>query len=126
MYLDIEKALVAWLADQTDVRCATDTPPNLAEKFVKVVRVGGTDDALSVDKPVVDIECFATTRGDASDLARKVQRLLRFRGETSVTGGWMRQASTVSGPALRPQANPALWRFGATYQIPTRSSDLES
>jgi hypothetical protein len=123
-YADVERLLVAWLPSQLDgTRTVTDLPSNLGSvlPLVQVTRLGGADLQPSLDRPVVDIDCYATDRAGASDLAQKVRDLVRLLlpGQ-QVDGVLVARVDTVSGPSWRPYDNTSLRRFGASYQLITQ------
>lgn len=117
---DIEIELVAWLNSQLDVRHVTELPANLADVLPvnQLQRVGGDDDGFRLDRALVDVDTYAASREDASELARQTrdELVLRLRGvKTAATV--FAGVSTVSAPSWRPYENVALRRMGATYEI---------
>lgn len=119
-YPDVEKLLVAQLADHLSVRVVTDTPSNLALilPVVQVTRFGGSDVAPGIDRPNVDIDVYAATRTLAKTLAEKVRyTLLYVLAGTSTGEATVSRVDTISGPSYRPYDNTALRRVGATYQL---------
>ncbi|MFB7643885.1 hypothetical protein ACFC0S_03185 [Streptomyces sp. NPDC056084] len=90
-------------------------------------RVGGAAlDARGIDSALVDVQCAAGTRLEASRLARTARAALanacadQFRG----ADGYLSHFEDVAGPAeLRtgdPDAGPDLFRFQATYRVTAR------
>ncbi|MEU3355274.1 hypothetical protein [Streptomyces sp. NPDC037389] len=122
---DAEAALVAWLPGLLDgARVCTDTPADLeaALPLVRLYRSGGTDDGFRLDVATVEVDAFAATRAEAVHLATRVRSLLleALPGTTAVpaTGGVVFTAcSTIAAPAVRPWANSAVVRVGATYTV---------
>ncbi|WP_406224975.1 hypothetical protein [Streptomyces anulatus] len=118
--VDVEAALVAWLKTELQVRVLTDLPAALAEVLpvVQIQRVGGNDDGLRLDRALIDVDVYAASRGAASALmsltrAGLLGKLRGARTSQAVFG----LVRTVSAPAWRPYENPALRRFGATFEI---------
>lgn len=120
--VDVEVELIGWtqtrLGPAVVVRDELDN--NLLNELptVQIEVVGGDDDGFRLDRPLVDVNVYAATRGAALELARAVRRLYltELRGsrtEHAVVG----LVRTVSRPAARPYENTALRRAGATYQI---------
>lgn len=123
VYADIEALLVPWLANQLGVRVCTDLPANLeaVAPVVQVTRIGGADDTFTLDRAGVDIDCFATARQDAVNLAAQCRDALRFAlPGTTVAGTYVARVETLSGPAWRPYDNTAVRRFGGSFQLITQ------
>ncbi|WP_370421955.1 hypothetical protein AB8O64_27605 [Streptomyces sp. QH1-20] len=118
---DAEAALVAWLAPQLGVRVCTDTPADLdaVVPLVRLRRVGGSDDGFRLDLAVMDIEAFAATRAEATDLAARIRDALLtdLPGSAPTVAAVFTAASTISAPSWRPWENPGLTRMGATYAV---------
>lgn len=118
--VDVEVELVAWFKAKLDVRALTDLPAALVEALplLQVQRVGGDDDGIRLDRALIDLDAYATTRLGASTLMAEARGALltQLRGtatETAVFG----MIRTVSAPSWRPYENPNLRRFGATYEL---------
>ncbi|MGV9888390.1 phage tail termination protein [Streptomyces sp. NPDC003395] len=120
--VDVELELIGWLqarlGDGVVVRDELDN--NLLEELptVQVQVVGGDDDGFRLDRPLVDVDAYHSTRAQAIALAATVHELLltQLRGSTTsraVFGG----VGTISRPAIRPYENTSLRRVGATYEI---------
>ena len=118
--VDVEAELVAWLASGLDARVLTDLPANLGEilPIIQIQRAGGSDDGLRLDRAFVDIDVYAATRQAASQLMSQTRSLLltELRGAVTPTAVFT-SARTIAAPAWRPYENPALRRFGATFEI---------
>lgn len=79
---------------------------------------GGGDDGLLLSRPIVDINTYGATRGEAIALARDVHawvtsELRGSAGGTLVIG----RTGCLSLPAERPYDNTALRRVGGTYEF---------
>jgi hypothetical protein len=124
-YASVEKLLVAWLETHltAEARVVTELPADLASKLpvVRVTKFGGADDVLTIDRPTVDVDCYAVSRGAAEDLAEQVRDLLRFtlRGQT-VGGVTVSRTRTMVGPHWLPYDDTALRRSGASYELTIR------
>jgi hypothetical protein len=117
---DIEIELVSWLAADQDVRVVTELPSNLVEvlPLIQVQRVGGDDDGFRLDRALVDLDVYASTRQAASDLARSARSgLLGHLRGTSTGAAVFNHISTVAAPSWRPYENVNLRRYGGTYQL---------
>ncbi|UQI46720.1 hypothetical protein M1P56_21385 [Streptomyces sp. HU2014] len=92
--------------------------------LVVVRRVGGVgQDARGIDSAIIDVQCAARTRREASLLARRARVVLAEACATQYRGvdGYLTHFADVSGPhELRtgaPSAGPDLFRFQATYRV---------
>lgn len=121
--VDIEVLLIGWLQQQLGggVVVRDELDNNLLNELptVQVLDVpGGGDDGIRLDRPVVDINAYAATRGEARALCQQVRALLLTELQGAMAGGAViGRISTVSGPAVRPYENTNLRRCGATFQI---------
>jgi hypothetical protein len=124
----IEKILVKWIKAQTGVHTLTETPANFQSAtgptsglpLIAVDRISGADLPTSpmLDRPIVDIDCYATTRDGAQTLAEQVRHLLRSTLPGSrIDGVVFGRTRTVVGPRLLPHANPAVRRYSGNYEL---------
>lgn len=120
--VDVELLVIGWLQQRlgTGVVVRDELDNNLLSELptVQVNVVGGDDDGLRLDRALVDIDVYHSTRADAIALASVIHGALlgELRGattSTAVVGG----VDTVSRPAARPYENTALRRVGGTYQL---------
>lgn len=104
-------------------------PDDWADALSLVVarRVAGAAvDPVGLDAAVVDVQCAATTRRDASALARTARAALlaACRSQYQGTDGYLSHGQDVTGPfELRtgaPETGPDLFRFQATYRVTAR------
>ncbi|MDR3083777.1 MAG: hypothetical protein LBV60_23150 [Streptomyces sp.] len=120
--VDVELELIGWLQARlgTDVVVRDELDSNLLSELptVQVQVVGGSDDGFRLDRPLVDIDIYHATRGDAIALAARVHSLLltNLRGSTT-TRAVFGLVGAISRPAPRPYENTALRRVGGTYEI---------
>lgn len=120
--VDVEVELIGWTQARLgpDVVVRDELDNNLLGELptVQIEVVGGGDDGFRLDRPLVDVNVYAATRGAALDLARTVRGLyltdLRGARTANAVVGLVR---TMSRPAVRPYENTALRRVGATYQM---------
>lgn len=127
---DAEALLIQWLAEQLPrVRVVATLPDELERRLpvVQVTRVGGAAQTQPWspggplhDRPSYDLDAYAATRETAADLARSVCSLLpELRGNTT-SGAVITDVTANVGPSWRPDYNPRVARFGATYDITLR------
>ncbi|RKN09643.1 hypothetical protein [Streptomyces radicis] len=95
--------------------------------LVVVRRVGGTAvDPIGLDAAVIDMQCAAPTRREASALARTARVVLlgACRAQFAGEGGYLSHGEDQGGPfEVRdqdPAAGPDLFRFLATFRVTAR------
>lgn len=120
--VDIEVELISWLRerapDGTVVRDELDNDLLGELPTWQVQRVGGDDDGIRLDRALVDIDVYATTRDAALTDAKLIRGwLLRSLRGSATAGAVFGRVSTVSAPAIRPYENIGLRRVGATYEV---------
>lgn len=133
LFPDIEAVLVPWLAQQllavygVTARTCTETPENLADilPVVAVSRSAGNDVQGILDRPIVDIDCFAADRLSSSLLARQVHVLMHHYLPGLVTAGTVSAVvgyvSTVKGPGWLSYQDLAVRRCNASYELYTHA-----
>lgn len=102
---DIEATVSGWLQSRpelTGVKIATEWPPNAPTKVVLLHRSGGEtldSSPMVADKATLQLDVYAQSKGDASDLTRMVAAVLAadFVGEVE-PGVWV--TSTTIGNML--------------------------
>lgn len=103
--------------------CATDVPEILADKTgVQILSGPGSDDGLT-DSTLVDVSCFAPTRGGAYDLAEEVRAGMAALAatDTSTTGDKLiDRVETATRPQWSDYQNSAIHRVVASYRVHTR------
>lgn len=128
VFPSIEKILVKWLKLQTGVHTLTETPANFQSAtgptsglpLIAVERISGAELERSplMDRPIIDVDCYATSRDGAQALAEQVRHLLRWTLPGSRTDGVVfSRTRTVVGPRLLPHANPAIRRYSGNYEL---------
>ena len=74
---NIEKFLIDYLRPLLpDVTVASDVPNQRPEKLVTIERTGGGADSIVLDRPLIMVQCWASSRVKACDLAATVDSLL--------------------------------------------------
>ncbi|MFE0647504.1 hypothetical protein ACFVZH_02785 [Streptomyces sp. NPDC059534] len=121
--VDIELELIQWLqakaAPGVVVRDEVDNQLLAELPTIQVQRLAaGGDDGFRLDRALVDVDVYHSTRGEAIALAAQVRGWLLTDLPGAVTAAAVfGRVSTASPPAVRPYENTALRRVGATYQI---------
>lgn len=123
---DIEYAAMLVLrAGLPSVRVVNELPTNL-ETQLPLVQVqilpGGGDDQVT-DTALVDVDCFAGTRTNMWDLARKARAVLLAASGQHIPGARVviDSVETSSRPAPVSYGNPAIRRAVATYALTSRA-----
>lgn len=120
--VDIELELIGWLQARlgSDVVVRDELDNNLLQELptVQVQVVGGGDDGLRLDRPLVDIDVYDATRGGAIALSAMIRGLFaeQLRG-SKTTHAVFGAIDLIARPAERPYENTGLRRVGATYQL---------
>lgn len=60
-----------------DVKVFVEIPANRPDRFVTIERVGGSARSPVLDQALIAVQCWGTTRLDASQLACQVDALIR-------------------------------------------------
>ncbi|MFB8393650.1 phage tail termination protein [Streptomyces yangpuensis] len=121
--VDVELLLIQWLQARLGggVYVRDELDNNLLDELptVQVQRLpGGDDDGFRLDRALVDIDVYAATKGDATELAAEIRGLLHAQLAGSVTGGaQIGRVKTEAAPGVRPYENTGLRRIGATYSL---------
>ena len=79
--MNIEAAVIAHLRS-AGFEAYADVPTSRPSSFVTVERVGGTADAVAIERPTVAVQSWAQTRYQASELALLVDESMRALAET--------------------------------------------
>ncbi|MGG7572590.1 hypothetical protein [Streptomyces sirii] len=104
-------------------------PEDWADALPLVVarRVAGAAvDPLGLDAAVIDVQCAAPSRRDASALARTARAILLNACRSQFTGmdGYLSHGEDVAGPfeirTGNPTPGPDFFRFQATYRVTAR------
>lgn len=122
-YPDIELVLCDLLADLGNT--GTRTPADLQDQleFIRIRRVGGSDDQVT-DRARVDVEVFAATRAVGEALIEDIRQRLSVRGPLTVTSGGrpvvVDRTQLLAGPVELAWPDPEVRMFHATYQLESR------
>jgi hypothetical protein len=121
VFPDIEQLLVSWLGSPASgadsYHYCTILPGDITETTVRIERTSGANRSIRVDRPIVDIDVYSLTVGDAALAARLIQQAILNMRSVVTEDGTVQHASTVIGPRWMPDVNPALFRYGATYEL---------
>lgn len=125
LMVDAEAVIRAWVEQQTGVPAVTETPGSLGDHMplFQVVRIGGGDDAVTLDLATISLHAYAT--GATGSDARSAARTLAYQGRVALyaargvvfDGAVVTRVRTIGGPAWTPYDNTTLRRFTGTYQV---------
>jgi hypothetical protein len=118
IYKDIEANLVAWVKTVPGVvGSGTVLKTDATLPFVRVAKLGGTDDGIT-DAPLVDFDVFAATRSQARQIAEEIRDRLRprIRAGSAIVDS----VRTSVSPRSLPWDNSNIQMNGATYAIGLR------
>ena len=120
VFPDIELLLISALVPLNPaVRFVTVLPADIPGTIARIHRISGAAQHIGGDQPIVDVDVFGfkSSTDSVSLSARTIQaQVLSFAG-TAYPKGVIQHASVIAGPRQLPEANPALVRFSATYEI---------
>lgn len=124
--VDVEGDVVAYLSERLgpQVTVATQVPPGpLPDRMVRVTRSGGTTWGPAHDRPVILVECWAGTTGDAARLAGAARAALHGMDDVWGGTGWLTFRAELSGLANLPDPlQPAHPRYQFAHQLQVRAS----
>ncbi|GAA0719861.1 hypothetical protein Drose_06155 [Dactylosporangium roseum] len=95
-------------------------PGNLATNvpLLVIARFGGADDKLTIDRPRIQIDVFASSEDAAEKLGEDVRAALRTRLPRYQHGGAVvGRVETMSAPQLVPWSASSVFRASARYQM---------
>lgn len=121
---DAEELVVAYLRDAfPDATVVTELFMGFEEELplLRVSRTGGAMvRPLVLDGPRMDIDVFARSRVDASQLAREVAAAMPAAKGRAYAGGLVTSVAEEVGPSWRPDFNPHVYHFGLTVVLTIR------
>lgn len=124
---DAEEVLVTYLADLfPDAQVVTELYMGFEEEVpvVRVARIGGAQvRPLVLDGPRMDVDVYHRTRADASLLARRIAAAIPAMQGQAFAGGLVTSTAEEIGPSWRPEYNPQLYHFGATFVLTIRPTE---
>lgn len=122
--IDAEYVIRGWLEVHTGVITVTETDNDLAANLpqLQVVRIGGGDDGVVLDRPTFSVHAYAATRDAARKLALTARTALYAARGVVFEGAVVTRVATIGGPAWTPYSNTNLRRFTATYQVSIKAA----
>lgn len=130
IYPDAELVVIDYLRSKlatrsepfvTGVLLGNKVPSPRAARFVRVRRNGGVESAPTVDRPRIDVECWAQTDGDAADLSALCRALIRSMQNVTP----VRRVDDFLGPTPIPDPESNQPRYLFTVEISMRGTPLE-
>lgn len=117
---DAEQMLCDWLQARFTISARTELPDNLEAvvPLIQVVRVSGASTEITIDRPILDIDVYHSTRPLAKALAYEIHDAVIYAlpGAQILTGSVL-TTGVVVGPAWRPYDNTKIRRVGASYEV---------
>lgn len=108
------------------LKAYTKVPKTRPDRFVKILRVGGTQKSLVQDTPTLAVESWSTNVIEAANIAQLVRGLLHAIDTVTyqtVTYQFYRPQE-FSGPANLPDPDSAQERYTQTFSVGVRGSAL--
>lgn len=129
LFPDVEGLLADYLRAElgsrpgyTDMSVSTKIPNPRPERFVRVMRTGGSTPSLVVDDATILVEAWANKESDAVALAQLCRGLMRVLDV--VSGVQFYRVDTFSAPANLPDPNSGQVRYTATYAVRVRGAGV--
>jgi hypothetical protein len=115
--VDVTQWLIAHVA--SDARLVGKTPDKLETvvPLIRFVRVGGSDDGVTLDRATVVAHCFATDLATATMLALKLGTAYRALRGQALDGAVITRVETLNGPTWTPYGNPLVEQVVRTDRI---------
>ena len=101
---------------------ATRVPPSRPSIFVLVRRLGGPRLNVVADEPLIGVECWAPTEGDAHDLAQLCRALIHAMRGTEQGGVAVYRIAEAAGPQELPDPLSNDPRYVFTVSVAVRGS----
>jgi hypothetical protein len=121
-YGNVEQLMGRWLEGSTQIRTVSELPATLPDKVIQVVRFGGGRPEFPFDIANVDVDCYATTRQAANDLAEDVaSRLMYDLPGQRLFGVLFVSVECLTAPSWAPYDNTTVRRMTAAYQVRTQN-----
>lgn len=122
---DAEAAAVAFLKSGLGSlanKVATAVPATMPDKMVRVSLTGGSRFALGQDVAQLTVECWASDKGVASNLARTAQAVMFSAAGTLAGSVWVRRVDSVGGVQFFPDPDTAIPRYQFSVRWHVRPS----
>lgn len=129
LFPSIERLLVAVLEPVIDAPVTAELPHDFQEPngdafmlpVVVVDRIAGSDLDWKMDRPIFDVDVYASTREVAQDLSEQIRAYLRFelpgkRVEFEGNGVVFGRVRTVVGPRVLNHPDSRIRRYSANYE----------
>lgn len=119
-FIDAEKRVIDFLAEQTGLPVGTKIPAGKVSKFIRLEQTGGTRLMKVVDGPVVSVECYAATDVEARELMDDVRELLSLMHLGDQTPGRVYRVVEVGGIVNLPDPRHTSHRYSMPFSVHTR------
>lgn len=99
-------------------------PESRPDEFITVRRIGGQRRSLILDRPRVDIHCWAASEEDAEALTARVRaHTLAMAGRRGTTTVY--DVQEVGGPQWLPDDTSGQPRYAFAVEFSTRGTEME-
>lgn len=115
MPFNIEAALIAWLPQQVGVPAYAQVPDPRPSTFLTVERTGGNG-VIGIDNPVIQVQAWADTAYNASQLALKVRDAVLYE---AVEIPQVRHVDVGSGPYSSPDSESRQPAYQVVFNMVT-------
>ena len=120
MLPDVEVMVRDFLEGEVAADVVTYVPTPRPSTFVRVWRTGGTARNRVVDDAQVTVECWAGSKGAASDLSREVRGLIHAAATREALPA-LRRVHEVGGPYYDPDPESGADRYTFTAILRVRA-----
>lgn len=123
-FADIEIALVAYLSSQFPLASVcTELPAAFGVPTIHIQKVGGSNADPVLSHPVVDVDVYAATRGEAFSLSLQVENLIQYdlMTRTDLPGAVVTGGRVDISPRWLPYDDTSKRRVSGMYTIHCRA-----
>lgn len=103
------------------VRVVTILPAEIAVPTVRIKRISGAGRSIAIDRPIVDVDVFASDYQTASLIGRRFEAQLKMLRGVQLSNGVISNVNVIQGPRWLPESDPNLFRSGASYEVFTHA-----
>lgn len=114
---DVEDAAMTLVQDLGNVGQVSDDELIDNLPFIRIGRIGGTDDLIT-DRPRITIDVFSATRAEARAISETIRQRLIY-DPARIDSVIFDKTITLVGPQEIPWS-PAVRRYSASYQVSVR------
>jgi hypothetical protein len=122
---DAEALVIAHLTGVlSGVLVTAEVPETKPTSFMTVQRIGGIQQNLVTDGPLLVFQAWATDKATAYDLAKLARAYVYAMPGNSFNGTWVYKVTEVGGLGYFPDPTSEMRRYQFTVQMRTRGTAL--